>query len=603
MVRGPSSTPLSSNNRPQKLRKLNLTRSQKKIAGYLRYPLLALFAYEIGIGLSDASAQTLTDSATEAPTSFRTRNPNRGTDSAAQNLRPSPGIQVNESGSVQTLSARGGKSSDVAVTLEDIPLNFPSEGFFNLGTLSFYGLEDSLVLRGGYAPYSTSPSQQLRLRLPQSPRPQLTARVDSLGGKAFYQSLPMASFSLEHSPQDFWVHDGKLHKLRRQNSSLRVNLRAWHRFESGQVWAQVLYLHQEVPISLDPEDPDERTPASEVETFSPTVAAQKKLGPWELSAWGSLQTIEQFSQGSKSSNESATLGQRLQRFDKLHPKLGVHNRSEFQQSTYNRDDLDRKNRYLFSHSLAFHITPTEKNLVHPRIRWEVLSDLDEKFSIHPGIGGRHHLLPSAAILWNLQWIQRAPSLYDRYYESSFTTANPELRRQSSMQGDMGYEAEPGRRVQFSQAFFFDRTSDLIEYNFATNQSENSGVSLTTGVENEISAELNESLSLEAQYTFTNSHQGSQTRRYIAKHRGWIQPTYQARTEVVLGLPFYARSSMKGFSRNLGPQADLGAFIRAHFHRFELEIRAHNLLGWRREEVEGFPLSQKPWIQLGLTAKL
>jgi len=545
-------------------------------------------------------AQDVESYAGDAPTSFQTRVHHSSGASPQEVFQQSPSSEFRSTGGVgkvQTYSVRGSSSKDVAVSLEGIPLNLPSQGYFNFGDLSLFGLGDIQIIRGGYSPFSSDPQAQVRLRLPRHASLQSQLSIGSLGYESFNQLSPNGSFSFNHGTNDFLYDTGAGYAHRQHNESINLNLRLWFRKASYQIWTQLIDSSQEIPKDLSYSSSTE----SELETLRPLIAFQGELHHWQYAFWMSFQNEAYSDSSSHSESNSYSSGERIERNKSLMPSLSWKNSLEFQQDHLSTESYSTSLQNTVSLSSSVLWAATKNNLLHPRLRIEFISDLDQALSAHPGMGGRHLLTKDLSVLWNAALISRAPTLVERFYKTNSISPNPQLKRQNSWQADAGYEwNKKDRGFHWTQSFFVDRTTDLIEFDNSAKTSINGGNALTYGVENELNWEACSFFSLKAQYSYMIPMQGDNDQMYQARHQFNAIPHFFPGHFVQISLPLMLRSKMRTYSSGIPKQIDLGASLSSRWKNFQMSLRLFNLLGWRRQDVEGFPLPQQTWFRFSLS---
>ena len=535
------------------------------------------------------SASEISSVAPTAPTNFQT--PIRS--GSIDGLHQLPSMQINSAGldgKVQTLSSRGSSSQESQVSLEGIPLNLASDGYFNLGDLSWSGIDSINFIRGGYSPSGTKPSAQLQLSLPSEESFRTGLDFGSYNHFGVYQRAPHAQLSFQSSEDDFLFDNGQVFLRRSHNRRQNLNLEIWKKEKDYQIWGMLIHSQQQIPY-----DYEFNIAESDLETIRPLLAYQGRTDSWSWDFWSSFQNQANTQQSSTIINRVWSSGQRLKHWESWNDKLSSQNQLEFTQDHLENSSYSSETRLSLSHALGLFWLPLPGQLIHPRLRTEYVSDLKDSFSFHPGVGGRHELSDDLNLLWNFNYISRAPTLVDRFFQTQTIRANPDLQRQKSLQGDLGYEGFlADRSIKLTQAAFINRSSDLIRYDFSANQTRNMGTALAFGLENELNLRVSKTFELNSSYTYTHATQGDNDLLYQARHKASLIPSFRITDNWVWCLPVYARSSMSGFQRKLPEQWDLSSLWEIESGKWQASLKINNLLAWRRQEVEGFPLPQETW---------
>ncbi len=565
----------------------------------MRFQIVFLIGFVSGNALKAEISQSLVPS---APTSFTSRIPETTDLDSDDRFRARPGLHFRENGGdakLEKISVRGSKPSDIAVSLEGIRLNSPSNGEFDLGLLSPHDFGIAQLIRGGYAPYSSNPSAELRLKLPEEPRSLAQISGGSYGAMGLYLESPVSTLSFHRSKNDFSYNDGGTLKSRTHNESRRMTARAWHRKKNWQIWTQVLYSDLDLPGPAS-----SPTPQATSETFVPTLAYQGRSKDFEWAVWGTYQeqSYKDPSFSYSSTNRSFSTGTQGTHRYAFNDILASENILEWAQDKLSSNTFHSPYRHTLSHSVSLFWNPWKSSLIHPRLRTEFVSDLEEELvSIHPGLGGRHHLLKDTDLLWNLAWISRTPNFQEMYAEAPGALPNPDLKRQDSYQGDIGYESRiSDLRFQIQQALFANRTENILSSTFENNlyQVKNRGTSYAWGLENQILWSPIRMMEWEASYTLQRVTLNDAQQPYQPTHSFRLEPRVYLGPMVVLSLPVYARSSVATEVANekIRDQWDLGFLMKTLVDRYSFQLRIYNLLGWDRKETRDYPLSNESFVR-------
>lgn len=566
---------------------------------------------------SPICAQSVDTDAPSAPTHFQSDlyldhagQPNRA-------LSNGPGVLDSDAGGLgktQTLSIRGARANNTGVHLEGIRLNPPQSGEFDFGGFSTFGLGSGKIIRGGYSPTSSNPAGEILLSLPRDRDSKFQLGYGSFDSLELNLRLPSASFSLEQSQNDFNYDSAAGEKTRNHNFGQKLSARLWHRNDTSLAWAQILLSDQELPGSvLFPTQAESRT-------FTPTLAYQFAWKKIQWSLWGTFQhqAYKDETLVSETLNRSWTTGMRGKRSLEVSESIQWENAIEWTQDKLDSSELVHGTKFktpvrqTLSLSTQAFVDIGDAWLLNPRIRAEWVSDLDsEHLSIHPGIGSRYRLSNHLCLLNNLVWISRAPNFTEKYFRiEGLAIDNPNLKRQRSLQGDLGYEWRSqildGIGLRIQQAFFFDRTERILQSVQISEspriyQVQNLGTGFNFGIENFLSLQFQKNLRFEASYTFQNPQvSGSESLRQ-ARHFLVLGPEFFPEDWISLGIPSWIRSSMLDFGGRIHQQVDLGLWTRFRISRFELLLQLFNLLGWNREDIREFPIGNETSAKLSLTS--
>lgn len=572
------------------------------------------FEFIFSLVFTSALAQEVHTYAPTSPTS-PSSTINLDDRASGEATRSSPSMHLIDYGGLggtQTLTTRNSQGNDFAVSLEGIRLNSPAQGDFDFGSLSNFGLGSAELIRGGYSPFSTSPSGELQLRLPDDQQTETKLTVGSYQTFGISQRLPTASFSWDQSENNYSYEAGGVRAERIYNQSKQANLRVWKRTSKTQAWAQLLYVDQETPGST-------RYPTlgATYQNINPTAAFQTQLEHIHTSSWINFQkqSSDLPSYQSASENKWITLGTRLQspimltRFIRFEPNLEYTvDKLWHDEESSSPNNFNTPTRNTWSLSLALFGNPHEAILIHPHIRFEYLSDVSEEimkiegFSIHPGLGIKWMLSSDFSIRSNLAMISRAPNFNEMYFSSPpFALANRNLKRQHSMQGDIGFDFTT-RQFKLSQTFYIDRTRRIIKTSLRNGvyQPLNQGTGVGAGLENEVSFTPHKSFEVRANYTVQYTSLNDRVQPLKPTHRAHGSLAFFSNEDVSFDLPVYYRSTVKENDLNgsaLGPQLDLGAHLRATYRQWKFDLRIWNLLGWHRIEKLGYPLSAEPYAKI------
>lgn len=567
--------------------------------------MLFLCALLIGAESSDVGSPVL-----DAPTSFQSHSFQEG-GSPSERLNRAAGSFSSRSGSrgkLQNLSIRGSGSRDVGVFLEGIRLNSAADGTFNFGDLDSQYLEDAVLIRGPYSPFGNQRNGHLLLSLPKEPTMKSSLRYGSYGHYGFSQMSPVGSFSFDRADNDFLYDTGNGYARRENNESININFRTWKRWSKSQAWAQVLFSDQNLPGSTS-----FPTPQASSQTINPTLALQSQWKKWNFDVWGSYSDIAHHS-GGKSVTRSFYTGARARRRYSLGDHLALEHQLQTQLDRQLSTSYETEYRSTTAYNLSGLISLSEGQILHPRLRLEVISDLDRVYSAQPGLGGKHDLNRYIILLWNSSYVSIAPTFGQMYFDSPPTQSfggfsrNPELKREKAWHSDIGFEVQVAD-LKWSQAFFYIRSWDVVQ-NVTIDpsngrlQAQNQGNGKTFGIENEWSYRAHQSFYLTGQYSYLNAQVEGARKQRAPEHQLNIEPHVLPSETTEISLPLYFRSSMKDFGGTRSPrQLDLSLRSKIYIENYELSSSVNNLLGWRREGSASYPLPQETWFELQVSARL
>lgn len=528
-------------------------------------------------------------------------------DETSRLLQDKSGLRLNDYGGfgqLKTLSIRGSDSAEVGVFLEGVRLNSAGQGYFNFSDFDSFGLDEVQILRGGYAYNQSNPGGQVYFRLPQNPSYLTRFEYGSYQRLRLSQLTPVGSLSLERTSGNFLYSSPQGKKRRTNNAGQSVKARAWHRGEDHQVWGQLSVLDQDLPGSVSFLTPDDF-----IQMHSGILAGQKSWRNWEFSIWNHSQNQESVSSGVASQNISTFSGVRVERKDKVASLILIQQQLENSFDYLMNDQLSESHRYTAAYGLRALGSLTEGQDLQAYGRVEYLSDLKRPISLHSGIGGKHQIAGRPVFLrWNSSWISRAPTFYELYFRSPFFNPNPRLKRQQSLQGDLGLDwiQAPFR---ISHTAFLRHTRDIIQtvqLSPLKSQSENSGRGLAWGVENQWEVQAVKALRLSLQYQYEISEIGERQRVYSPNHRLHFSPTWTPTVDWELGLHYAYRSPMRAPDFYTEPRIDeqhrldLQAEYQKGSWTFELALR--NLLLRAQEEIKEYPLPEELHFSFGAQKK-
>lgn len=536
-----------------------------------------------------------------------------------EDLQRTAGAGLREFGgsaTTQTLSIRSNPARDVTVTLEGVPLNSASAGIFDLGLLNPYGLGSAELIRGTYPPSGTASGGTLALRLPNEERIRLTLGRGTENSSFIGHELPFGTLTYDQADNDFnYSRNGETF-TRQHNQHRRFNGRGWIRRSNWQLWGQVLYVDLNLPGSV------EFAPSpSNTKTWQPTAAFQYRSGPWAANLRLQFQNQEVQAAGT---NRWYSGGGQLKRQHSLTKNISFDLLFDQSADFLSAAAFDSDLRGVSAVVATAHWEVGAGQLISPRLRAEFVSDLERPFAIMPGLGARHNIFEDFFVLWNLQYISRAPNFNEMYFRiPNVYDPNPDLSREDSLTADFGYSLR-ARAFRLDQMLFYQRKNDLLEtmtQNSGRSQVVNQGAARSMGLESDLSLQAAKDLSLKVQYTiqktevsaqdsslFSGSLKGSTRNQYYQPtHRLSVVPIFFEGRIASIRFPTLFRSRVLATSsgNTIGHQWDFGFELKTQavkvYLPLEFKLRAKNLLGWNREESFGYPLSNQPSVEAFLTA--
>jgi outer membrane receptor protein involved in Fe transport len=392
------------------------------------------------------------------------------------------------------------------------------------------------------------------------------------------------------------------------NTSQQLNARTWWRGSHAQAWAQLLFADIETPGAIQ-----YPSPGATYQNINPSLALQTKSKMIQTSTWINFQQQNTAlpTYAMSSTNRWMTVGTRLQSPWSITSSIRAEPLIEYTAEKLWHDetkaaphDFKTPTRQTVGFALGVFMNPTENFLIHPHLRAEYVSDLKaEQSSIHPGIGLKWDPLSELNVRSNFAWISRAPNFSEMYFDSPpFAISNRQLKRQRSLQYDIGYEWSGFRAFKIQQTVFADRTERIIKtYQTAgVYQSKNRGTAYGLGLENEITFTPHKDFEIRADYTTQYTSLGDHTQPFKPAHSAHSAFIFFPHSDLSVDLPIYFRTSAKDnddFATTFGPQLDLGAHIGAAIAKWRIDLRIWNLLGWHRIEKGGYPLAAEPYAKL------
>ncbi|MGA0162645.1 MAG: TonB-dependent receptor plug domain-containing protein [Bdellovibrionota bacterium] len=550
-------------------------------------------------------AQSVESLVPDAPTSFQKSLPTKETElkSALETLSGSQVLSTGGFGRFSSLSMRGTSSKNISFSIEGIRLNSPAQGTYDFSQISGLGFSDIKMIQGGYSPFSTSLGGQIHFRLPTDKVIETRIGWGSYDFFSLLQRVPNASFSFESAKNDFLYESEGSFLRRSQNESLRLNFSFWQEIGNHRFFSYMSLIDRQLP---PPVSNLEAQYQKHFQSFSPMIAYQGRSADWMWSAWARFETQENEFVDSLSHNQIWYSGADFRNSYQLGPQVSFQNAIEWTQDILFQSEFDSKQRHSFALSSSALWNPASGQMIHPRLRFEWLTDLKSKLSAHPGVGGIHFLSPTFSTLWNIAFSSQAPSFNELYYSVGNFRPNPNLKRENSIHGDLGWEWKAASGLKLTQAFFFARTSNTIVIEEVENdfyQSVNEAKSKIWGIENELYFFHWKGFQLKSSYTFTFSKLNNQARPLLAKHRFFLSPELQIIPSWSLALLLNAQSSTRPslFSEQKTPsQFDLSLKTTLKVLKWTLALEVSNLLRQNLQRDPDYPEPAETHFKVFLT---
>lgn len=549
--------------------------------------------------------QSLESLVPDAPTSFQKSLPIKATNlkSALETLS---GVQVLSSGGFgrfSSLSMRGTSSKDITFSLEGIRLNSPAQGAYDFSQISELGFSDIKLIQGGYSPFSTSLGGQIHFKLPSDKVIETKMGWGSYDYFSFLHRLPNASFSFESAKNDFLYKREEAFLKRYQNESSRLNFSLWHEIGNHRFFSYTSLIDRQLPPPISNLNAQYQ---KHFQSISPLLAYQGQSANWIWSAWAKFEMQENEFVDDLGHNQIWYSGINIRNTSYLNSKISWQNGLEWTQDFLFQSNLESNQRHSISLSSSAFWNPAAGQVIHPRVRFELLTDLKSKLSAHPGIGGIHFLNPYFSTLWNIGFSSRAPNFSELYYTIGNFRPNSNLKRENSIHGDFGWEWRALSGFKLIQAFFFARTSNTIvieEIEDEFYQSVNEGKSRISGLETELYFFHWDGFQFKSNYTLTFSKLNNQSRPLLAKHRFFLSPELQIIPSWSLALILNAQSSTRpsAFSDQKTPsQFDLSLSTNLKILKWNITLEVLNLLRQNLQRDPDYPEPSETHFKVFLT---
>ena len=208
---------------------------------------------------------------------------------------------------------------------------------------------------------------------------------------------------------------------------------------------------------------------------------------------------------------------------------------------------------------------------------------------------------------------KAPTLTDLF--QSFPAfgffANPNLKPETSTGYDAGFEQALGGSTSFGATFYYNNIKNLISNNATFTSLANVGKAITEGVEAFAQTKLSDDLSLRADYTYTDAHDGILNQALLRrpKHKVSVDARWQAMEQLSLVANLTYVSSWVDGNRNFTitrlnapgyTLVNLSATYELN-ENLALDGRISNALDQRYQNPTGFLAPSLGWY-LGIKLK-
>jgi hypothetical protein len=516
--------------------------------------------------------------------------------------------------SLKSLSIRGSTAKDVGVFFEGIRLNSFASGEFDLGLISPQGLGSTYLIKGGHHAYSASPQGALFLTLPEAEATETELSVGDYQTWGVYQRFPGISVSIDQSQNDYpYERDGQ-RLYRENNQHQRLNLRSWKKWDTSQVWAQLLINHLELPgpVTQSFEPINSRT-------IRPMAAFQYRWSQFEVNTFAFYQRQSFGEDLNQSVGSMIRLAYRDQLSKHLAHELSLEESIDWLKGQY----FESPTRALTLATWNLFWKPVPQFLINPQAQIDYVSDLTDSAHLSGSLGSRWDFSAHTSWSAHLSYTSRAPNFNEMYYEiPPFFVSNRNLKRENSLQVDLGWKH---RRTFFevSQSVYSIRTNNTISTtsNNGIFQSQNSGASARLGLENDLAVLLSSAAKISFAYellvarTQTSNEtlwnwspiKSNRKQVYQPLHKLSSTQTLFVNKLAEVSSEVYYRSSVRATEANdhIAPQLNWNLSIQTRATRllpWDGKLQIENLLSRQREETFGYPLGSEPRVTLSLSKR-
>lgn len=241
----------------------------------------------------------------------------------------------------------------------------------------------------------------------------------------------------------------------------------------------------------------------------------------------------------------------------------------------------------------------DKLTIIPGISWANISNSGNYF--YPGIDLGYQLGGGHKVFGNLAKVNRVPSFFDMYYISSTELGNPDLKPESAISYEAGYQFLKNKTEIKASYFVRDSKNGIDWVRNATNdqwRSQNVGNLFTQGIDAEISQRfkgLAEKFSVGYTYIDTKIEQQANFSKYLAEH---FRHQLVAKWDAKLGKYFHNQLTYRyqeritGYSYNL-----IDEKISFQKDNWTVYFLINNLTNVDYVEAFGVPMPKR-WFHLG-----
>jgi hypothetical protein len=516
--------------------------------------------------------------------------------------------------SLKSLSIRGSTAKDVGIFFEGIRLNSFASGEFDLGLISPLGLGSPHLIKGGHHAFSASPQGALFLTLPEVEATETELSVGDYQTFGLYQRFPGLSFSFDQSKNNYPYERNGQRLSRENNQHQRLNLRLWKKWETAQVWTQVLSNSLELPGPVT-----QNFEPIDSQTIRPMAAFQYRWSQLEFNTFAFYQRQSFGEDLNQSLGSMIRLSYRDQLSKHLAHELNLEESIDWLKGQY----FESPTRAMTLVTWNLFWKPASQVLINPQAQVDYVSDLADSAQLSGSLGSRWDFSAHTSWSAHLSYTSRAPNFNEMYYEiPPFFISNRNLKRESSLQVDLGWKY---RRTFFevSQSVYGIRTNNTISStsNNGIFQSQNSGAGARVGLENDLSVRVNSfaRVSLAYELLVARTQISNETlwklspiksdreQVYQPRHKFSTTQTLFAHKLAEVSSEVYYRSSVRATEANdqIAPQLNWNVSIQTRATRllpWDGKLQIENLLSRQREETFGYPLGSEPRVTLSLSKR-
>lgn len=195
--------------------------------------------------------------------------------------------------------------------------------------------------------------------------------------------------------------------------------------------------------------------------------------------------------------------------------IGVELRKEFLVS----NNLGERNRFVSQVFFEHHFSLLDKKLnITPGISWANYSKEGNFF--YPGLDVGFTFNQNNKIYGNIAKVHRVPTFTDLYYVSKTEVGNPNLKPESAVYAELGYQYQT-KNILAKVSGFLRESGDAIDWtkiklNDAVWYAQNIGDTTVKGIEAEINHRLNQWLKYTVGYTYLDN-KATQSGNFVARY--------------------------------------------------------------------------------------